>query len=722
MRPVSLEIQGLTSFKEKQVIPFSDLDLFAITGPTGAGKTSIVDALTYALFGKVPRVDRDMKQLISQESERLSVSLQFANGGEMFRVHRATARKGLPVIRLERLVDASSDEWCAEANGATEVTQRVEELLGMDYEGFVRSVLLPQGQFEKFLAGKPEERRRVLDGLLRLNIYAEMMTLANSRKVSHQQTVEKHQYALQQYDGATPSALAAAQQELSGLRERADELAAERSRLTQASEVGGRLSASAARAREAREAIGKAEADLNKARTTLATGQEAIDVISGELSEVEVAIAASPFDADTLNQLTRAEGAYREMTKAEEHLTTIRERSEGAAQRLEQAQQAFRVAGQAAADTQAALAKADRLAEDARRNNAAAALRRGLKSGDPCPVCGQPVGKITVEDHATLDEAAKALTSAQAEFDRASKFAREAETSVAVAETEVNSISEQVNSASAAAALRKADLDQVLGDHQLSASQVSEGIREQNDARLALVDLNQRKDRLSVDRSQREQDLQSARVEVTALEVSIQSHGEQLAESEDKIKSDGEELRAFVRDTGWNDVAEALQAAKDPAPIIRSRRTEVDNEDRNVQQRIGSLTNEITRIQEGMEKSASLEEAISNERSRMMLAADLASLLKTTEFPSYIRGQALRLLAQDGSRQLAEISGGRYEFAVENQDFLVSDRWNAGETRSVRTLSGGETFIASLALALALAERLPRWEQEAAPAPWKACL
>ena len=56
MRPVRLEIQGLTAFKERQEIDFAGLDLFAITGPTGAGKTTLVDAITYALFGEVPRV------------------------------------------------------------------------------------------------------------------------------------------------------------------------------------------------------------------------------------------------------------------------------------------------------------------------------------------------------------------------------------------------------------------------------------------------------------------------------------------------------------------------------------------------------------------------------------------------------------------------------------------------------------------------------------------
>jgi len=115
----------------------------------------------------------------------------------------------------------------------------------------------------------------------------------------------------------------------------------------------------------------------------------------------------------------------------------------------------------------------------------------------------------------------------------------------------------------------------------------------------------------------------------------------------------------------------------------------------------------IGRITEGIQRAKELRGQIDEAGRAGRLAADLASLLRVTKFPNYIRERALRLLAQDGSRQLSDISGGRYEFAVEGQEFLVVDGWNAAEKRSVKTLSGGETFLASLALALALAEHLP---------------
>ena len=88
MRPLLLEVEGLTSFREKVTLDFADLDLFAITGPTGAGKSSLVDALIWALFGQVPRVGKEYRQLLSHGAERLTARLDFAVGQERYRLVR----------------------------------------------------------------------------------------------------------------------------------------------------------------------------------------------------------------------------------------------------------------------------------------------------------------------------------------------------------------------------------------------------------------------------------------------------------------------------------------------------------------------------------------------------------------------------------------------------------------------------------------------------------
>ena len=141
--------------------------------------------------------------------------------------------------------------------------------------------------------------------------------------------------------------------------------------------------------------------------------------------------------------------------------------------------------------------------------------------------------------------------------------------------------------------------------------------------------------------------------------------------------------------------------------MLGRRLEEAQQREGQLNQAIGGAETQIRTIGANIELAKELRAEEKTAREGASLARDLASLLRADAFPSFIREEALRTLARDGSRRLLEISQGRYDFVVEGQDFSIEDRWNGGEKRSVKTLSGGETFLASLALALALAEQLP---------------
>jgi DNA repair protein SbcC/Rad50 len=85
MRPIRLEIKGFTAFREKSEIDFSNLDLFAITGQTGAGKSSLLDAMTYSLYGKTSRLNKAGKDLMNQGSTSMSVLFHFRVKNEEYR-------------------------------------------------------------------------------------------------------------------------------------------------------------------------------------------------------------------------------------------------------------------------------------------------------------------------------------------------------------------------------------------------------------------------------------------------------------------------------------------------------------------------------------------------------------------------------------------------------------------------------------------------------------
>src|ERR1700758_3081814 len=111
MRPVLLEMHGFASFREQTVVDFSDADFFALVGPTGSGKSTIIDAMTFALYGSVPRWGRKgmVSLALAPTTTRATVKLVFEAGGQRYVVARELRRVGGQVSQraaaLERIAD-----------------------------------------------------------------------------------------------------------------------------------------------------------------------------------------------------------------------------------------------------------------------------------------------------------------------------------------------------------------------------------------------------------------------------------------------------------------------------------------------------------------------------------------------------------------------------------------------------------------------------------------
>lgn len=234
MRPVRLDIDGFASFREPATVDFNDVDYFALVGPTGAGKSTIIDAITFALYGTAHRWERanSIAYALAPTTNRCTVSLIFDVSGQRYQVAREVRRVGQQIqqkaARLERFLDPTACPAPGDDPVETEVlvsevrelTPAMCELLGMEFDDFCQCVVLPQGEFARFLKATPRERQTILLKLLGSSHYEQIGKVAGARAKEAEKEVEMYADQLRGLAEATPEAL----QEASARRDILDEL------------------------------------------------------------------------------------------------------------------------------------------------------------------------------------------------------------------------------------------------------------------------------------------------------------------------------------------------------------------------------------------------------------------------------------------------------------------------------------------------------------------
>ncbi|WP_435592118.1 AAA family ATPase [Nocardia sp. bgisy118] len=177
MKPITLAMKGFRSYPEPATIDFTDKGLTAVLGDTGAGKSSILEAITFALFGKSSWDGRETKLLIADHADIGSVELTFTHGGHRWQVHRTIHATNSNAGR-HHLKNFDTGE---EVDGATAVTSRIEAVLQLGYNTFLRVGLLPQGKFDQLLTSKPSERKKHLRELFGADSLEAVQDVARER-------------------------------------------------------------------------------------------------------------------------------------------------------------------------------------------------------------------------------------------------------------------------------------------------------------------------------------------------------------------------------------------------------------------------------------------------------------------------------------------------------------------------------------------------------------
>lgn len=725
MRPEALELEGFTAFREETRVEFADADLFALTGPTGAGKSSLIDAMIFALYGRVPRLGATLVEpVISKGKHEARIRLDFTLAGQRYTavrvVHRtpaggATTKEG----RLE-----SGDEVLAAT--VKELSERVLALIGLDFEQFTTCVALPQGEFARFLKQTPAERQKLLSQLLGLDVYKRLRVEAvAARKVALAQ-VQQLNAQLDMLAIVTKSAVQECKKRRAALRqlhawtnERLPELAKLRVDLdeakTQHDAMEAQINALAAvQTPEAVQHLGKATATAEK---RLTEAQRRLDS-----SEVEV--------RRLKEHLTSLGDRIALATLRTQHMDRCRLAAE-VAESAESAKAAAKLAveQEAALEEAKTAAKAAQVALDkARHSHAAHALRHHLTVGEPCPVCGQDVAQLPDDEMpAGLEELEQTLVSRQSQLAHAQELHVEYVKSYGAADgerqwkqTEFEKLDTFLN-----AAQPLPEVERRIADIEAATSQLQVAEQEQDNAKKAVGKSATAMDQ-ALSREEKEwRGYHNARDGLAALSPP---------------KPDISLIQAWAELEVW---------AQAQVPTLQQERATLANRTKELERRRTKLKtslaktfgeHEVAYDDDAAVNAVNLATAVSKAESTLEdmrrrikekrcykkqakaarrdadVAYELAGHLEARGFERWLLAAAFDELVSGASRILRDLSNGQYTFLRNDKFELdVVDHGNAGETRSAKTLSGGETFLASLALALALSEHIASLASKGAP-------
>ena len=336
MKAVRLTVKGFGPYVEEQEVDFrqlKDAALYLITGPTGSGKTTLLDAICFSLYGDTSGGGRDGRQMRSdflQPTQVTEITFDFDIGPESYRVRRTPVqvrprRRGTGTTeeaatstlwRRTGVTDPNSDGEVLSAQPTT-VTEKVTELLGFECGQFRQVVLLPQGEFRKFLSATSREREQILEVLFQTETFRH---IEEALKAKAKTIEEEIQTARQRIGNFLEAAQAESEDELRQRREVAHQ---------RLQEIDGELAV-------ARQAETTAQQTLEVARSTseklteMAAAESALSAVQGRQAAVSVTKAktAAARRAEQLVDLERSvQTRIGEHSAAEAKSTTcLRER------------------------------------------------------------------------------------------------------------------------------------------------------------------------------------------------------------------------------------------------------------------------------------------------------------------------------------------------------------------------------------------------------------
>lgn len=207
MRPTKLIMNAFGPYKGKVELDFTKFgssSIFLVSGPTGSGKTTIFDAITYALYNQASGDMREVDMLKSQfatDKEECYVELTFDIGSDQYRIRRRPKQKGPGARKASVNLEASAELYKEEipmATSTTEVNHIIKKLLGLDYEQFSQIVMLPQGDFQELLQSGSDKKQAIFRSIFRTHPYEQFQKRLKEKRRELRREFSEYEARLEQ--------------------------------------------------------------------------------------------------------------------------------------------------------------------------------------------------------------------------------------------------------------------------------------------------------------------------------------------------------------------------------------------------------------------------------------------------------------------------------------------------------------------------------------------
>ena len=803
MKPIQLVLSAFGPYVERTVIDFSALGeegLFLIAGDTGAGKTTIFDAISFALYGeasggKEKRKSKSFHSDYVSDQTETYVELTFRHRGETWWIRRnleyqrpAKKKKDGMETTTRQAADAQmrNEDTGEEILSMDDVNRRVRELLGLTQDQFTQTVMIAQGDFLKILTASSDDRKKLFRDLFHTNLYVDLQ----SRLQEKNRACADEQKALEQVilsaEGKIDPEAEFAEREIllsyCGQIQHTDALctllarlieqekAAQEQARAQKKEAADQIGALIAAVTEG-ERVNRDFADWESKKARLAAltaGQGEIDAQRAALAAArraqqletdEALMRRTRRDMDAQRAaLSEAQAALEQAEKALPEAETRMKEAESRGGEIhallaqaKQMEDCLPVLGEverlkAALDTQKR--ELQRLTEDSSRAQAAytaaqnsyylsqaGLLARELKAGQPCPVCGSTAhpcpAQITPETvtRQTLEQAAKRRETAEkAQSDAATRLAAnraaldEREDRLRALKIEADEtrqrLAARIDAAHRAAADRQRAID--------AARSAYQALDKRKTAAQSAVDAAQKQ------LAALEKDL---RAQTEAFEQKRTAHGFEDEASYRLAKRTNAEIERLDREIRNFDEQKRTLAAqsreledklsgrqKMDLAALQNRRAAALDRQAKAENAEKAMVRKLTLHESAEREIRQANAAIQKKRGKWQIIQELYTCCagiaagnpraKLT-FEAYVQQYYFRFVVAAANKRLTRLTDGMFTLRVMREaanrvsqsglDLEVLDR-STGQARDVSTLSGGESFLASLALALGLSD------------------